>query len=330
MENDARHLDFLVSLARAYYEQGLTQEQIARNMAISRSQISRYLSQAREIGIVQIRVVAPDERVDTLSAQLRERFETLRAAIVVPVFSRDDQFIRQMVGSACASYLKGAIHPNECLCIGCGRTVRKAIEALKSHPVAGLSVVQAMGSVGHEALEIDFNELTRAAAAAFRARPYYLNAPAILGSGTAAALEAANASIHESLERARQADVFLVGLGSLESDLLYARAGLITQANIRWLQDRHVAGDICGHFLDRKGNEHPTPFSERIVGISLPDLRRARLSIGVAGGSDKALPLYGALAGGWINVLVTDDQTARAILELDVEAKGGVAAQNPI
>lgn len=328
LDDDAQHLDFLVSLARAYYEQGLTQEQIAQSMAISRSQISRYLSRARELGIVQIRIVAPDERVDTLSAALMERFPTLRVAIVVPVFNRDDQMIRQMIGSACASYLKSAIHSNECLCIGCGRTVRKAIEALKLHPVAGLSVVQAMGSLGHEALEIDFNELTRAAASAFRARPYYLNAPAILGSGKASALETANMSIHESLERARRADVFLVGIGSLESDQLYARAGLITQVDIQWLRERRVAGDICARFFDSQGKEHPAPFSERIVGITLPDLRRARLSIGVGGGNDKALPLLGALSGGWINALVTDDQTARAILSLDPDGKGVVTNHN--
>lgn len=328
MTDEAQHLNFLVSLARAYYEQGLTQEQIAQSMSISRSQISRYLSQARDLGIVQIRVVPPDERADTLADELMERFPTLRAAIIVPVFSREEKVIRQMIGSACASYLKRSVLPNECLCIGCGRTIRQAIETLKSHPISGLSIVQAMGSLGHEVLEIDFNELARVAAAAFHARPYYLNAPAILGSGTAAALEEANVSIHESLERARQADVFLVGIGSLESDQLYARAGLLSQANIRWLQDRHIAGDICARFFDKDGKEQVTPFSDRIVGINLLDLKQGRLSIGIGGGSDKVLSLRGALAGGWINVVITDDHTARAILSMEQETRGGDTDHN--
>lgn len=296
-------------------------------MAISRSQVSRYLSEARDRGIVQIRVIHPNGRVDPLTEDLMARFPTLRAAEVLPMLTHDEAVIRSMVGLACAGFLRRSVHPGECLCIGCGRTVRSAIEGLGAYPVSNLSVVQAMGNIGHEALDIDFNELTRGAAEAFAARAYYINAPAIVGSGTAAELETANVSIRESLQRARQADIYLVGLGSLDRDQLYARAGLITQGDITWLQNHKVAGDICGRFFDVNGEEIATPFYKRIVGITLQDLRRARLAIGVAGGRDKVHPLRAALLGGWINALITDEHTARDVITLD-ERLGGAATNS--
>src|ERR1051326_1162089 len=116
---------------------------------------------------------------------------------------------------------------------------------------------------------MDFNALGRRAADAFGARTYYINAPAILGSGSAAELEAANISIRDSLDQARSADIYLVSVGLLDRDQLYARSGLITRADIRWLQEHNIAGDICARFLDSDGNEVETPFASRVVGITL-------------------------------------------------------------
>ncbi len=317
MQSGDERIHLLVNLARAYYEQGLTQEQIAQTLPISRSQVSRYLSEAREMGIVQFRVIDPNERSEDLSEQLLARFPSLKTAIVVPVFSDDERVARQMVGLACASYLRQVVAPGHCLCIGYGRTVRATIEALKTHPVPNLAVVQAMGNMGHEALNIDFNALTRAAADAFTAHAYYVNAPAILGSGTTAEWEAANISIHESLERARTADIYLYTVGSLDRDQLYVRTGLITQQDILWLHDRGVAGDICARFFDSQGREIRTPFAGRIVGIALRDLKKADLSICVVGGVSKTVPLRGALHGDWVSVLITDENTARAVLKVE-------------
>jgi len=323
-----QRLKLLISLARAYYEQGLTQEQIASGMSISRSQVSRYLTEAREAGIVQFRVIDPTARNEDVKEQLLRRFPRLQVGIVAQAFSDDPAVVRHTIGVACADYLRKVVHSGDCISIGCGRTIRAAINSLKTQPIPNLSVVQAMGSLGHEVLDIDFNELTRAAAAAFAARPYYVNAPAIVGAGTAEELEAANISIRESLERARQASIFLVGIGSIASDQLYVRAGLITQTDIDWLKAHHVAGDICARFLDANGNECIAPFTQRIVGVTLQDIRRARLSIGVATGSDKALPLRAALRGGWINAVITDELTAQAILRLDAELSGGESISN--
>ena len=155
---------------------------------------------------------------------------------------------------------------------------------------------------------------------AFGARVYYLNAPAILGSGSAEALAAANPSIRESLQLARSADVYVVGVGSMESDLIFTRAGLIKPGELDRLARAGAVGDVCGRFFDRRGREVISPFDERVVGIRLDDLRGGGLTVGVAGGSDKVMPLLGALRGGLFKTLVTDEHTARSMLDLDQSA----------
>jgi deoxyribonucleoside regulator len=150
------------------------------------------------------------------------------------------------------------------------------------------------------------------------AQVHYVSAPAILGqgSGKASALVKANPTLEHALSLARRADVYVVGLGSLESDQLYARVGLIQQKELNDLKG-HAVGDICGRFFDLMGAEQRSAFDDRIVGVELEDLRCAHFSIGVAGGPDKVAPLLGALRGRLINVLVSDEQTVHSLLALD-------------
>jgi deoxyribonucleoside regulator len=305
----------LMEIARAYYLENRSQAQIAKGAGVTRSQISRYLKEVRERGIVQIRIVEPEERFADLVRELRERFPHLTDAVIAPAFTADPEKTREIVGRYAANFLHDAVRPGQRLVIGCGRTLRAMAGALQPRRVADVSVVQAMGSLGHEAHGIDYNEITRAAAQPFGARPYFISSPAILGvgSGTARALAAANPSIRDVLAMARAGDIYMVGLGSLASDQLYVRVGMIQQAEMDAVRERAV-GDVCGRFFDENGRECAAPFTERIVGVELADLRRARLSVGVACGADKAAPLLGALRGKLVNALVTDEATAAELL----------------
>jgi deoxyribonucleoside regulator len=314
---DAR-LARLVEVARAYYLEHQTQAEIARSLGISRSQVSRYLSSARELGIVQVRVTIPARETSSLRESLRRRYPHLRDVVVAPAFSGNLDAVRAIIGRCAANWLMDKVQPGHRVALGCGRTLRAMVDAMPERYIPNVTVVQAMGNVGHEAHNIDYNEIARKAGAAIGAQVYYLSAPAILGrgSGTAAALVVANPTLEFTLSLVRRADVYVVGLGSLESDQLYARVGLIRQEELNDLKGRAV-GDICGRFFDLNGLEQPSAFNDRIVGVGLDDLCRAQVAIGVAGGPDKVAPLLGALRGRLINVLVSDEQTIHSLLALD-------------
>lgn len=314
-ENRQEKIALLVEIARAYYEQNHDQAQIARSLGISRSQVSRYLTQAKELDLIQVRVVGPDDRLTDIESNLLAAFPLLRDAVVAPAFNMQEEALRRTIGRAAARYLETRVLPGMRLCVGSGRSLCEVFTWLKPHPVQKVSIIQAMGNVGHEAMEIDFNEMARSAARAFDAQVYFLNAPAILGSGTVGELTRGNPSIREALELARTADLYLFGVGSMESDLIFTRRELIKPSELESLRQAGSVGDICARFFDIEGRILSSPFESRIVGISLEDLRKPAWTVAVAGGKDKVLPLTGALRGGLIKALITDEQTASAILE---------------
>jgi deoxyribonucleoside regulator len=310
------HLGRLIEVARAYYLDNQTQAEIARSIGMSRSMVSRDLTMARDMGIVEIRIHDPRVTRKTIEQQLLKYFPHLLDVVVTPAFSDNPDAIRAMIGRFAANYLSSHLRPGQRLILGCGRTLRALVDALPKQPIPDLEIVQAMGNVGHEAHGIDYNEIARQVAEAFDGRIYYLSAPAILGNraGNARDFIDANPALSHALALTKAADVVVVGLGSLESDQLYAQAGLIEVDELASLHGRAV-GDICGRFFDHAGTEVIAPFSDRMIGIELDDLRQAQVSIGVAGGSDKIAPLLGALRGKYINVLVSDELTIKQLIE---------------
>jgi deoxyribonucleoside regulator len=305
----------LVEIARAYYEQNHDQAQIANSLGISRSQVSRYLTQAKDLGLIQVRVVAPDERMFEIEQRLLKTFPLLREAVVAPAFNIQEAALRRTIGRAAARYLESRVQPGIHLCVGSGRSLCEAFKWLKPHPVQEVSIIQAMGNVGYEAMEIDFNEMARSAARAFGAKVFFLNSPAILGSGTVKDLTDANPSIHKALEMAQNADLYFFGVGSMESDLIFTRWNLINPEELNLIRKKGGVGDICARFFDIHGKIITSPFEERIVGIRLDVFHGSAWTVAVAGGKDKALPLAGALQGGFIKALITDEQTASTILD---------------
>ena len=110
--------DLLVEIARAYYEQNHNQDKIAKSLGISRSQVSRYLSRARETNVVQVRVIAPGERAASLERALKRRFHTLKDAVVASAFNLQPDPLRRTIGRACADYLAQKVRPGLRICIG--------------------------------------------------------------------------------------------------------------------------------------------------------------------------------------------------------------------
>jgi deoxyribonucleoside regulator len=310
------HMARLIEVARAYYFDNQTQADIARSLGLSRSMVSRDLTMAREMGIVEIRIHDPRDTVNTVAQHLRNLFPYLLDAVVAPTFSEESDAVRAMIGRFAANYLNSHLEADQRLVLGCGRTLRAVVDSLTRHPIPDIEIVQAMGNIGHEAHGIDYNEIALQAADALGGRVYYVSAPAILGkrAGKAPDFVEANPTLSHSLALARRADVVVVGLGSLESDQLYAQAGLIDTDELDALRGRAV-GDICGRFFDLDGQEVVAPFADRTIGIELQDLHHAQVSIGIAGGADKVEPLIGALRGQYINVLISDELTIKRLIE---------------
>ena len=308
----------LAEVARAYYLENNTQAEIAGQLGISRSQVSRYLTEAREEGIVQIRIFNESQQNIDISQKIQKRYPHIKQVLVVPTFEYTPEIIRANIGRYAANFLIRSLQPGQQLTLGCGRTMEAMVKALPERKISSISVIQAMGNLGHEAHKIDYNEIARVAAEKLGGKVHYLSAPAILGKGSGSAGEflRTNPMLANALSIAKEADIFMCGIGSIESDLVYTRFGLIQPQELQELKEKAV-GDICGRFFDIQGKEVGTAFEERLIGINLKSIRKAKYAIALAGGADKAAPLLGAIRGKFINGFVSDEQTVHSMFALD-------------
>lgn len=306
----------LVRVASLYYEQGLTQEEIAQRIGFSRSNVSRLLTEARQKGIVEIRINHPWATSNELAATLIHRFG-LQDALVLVSGSPDRNEVLRGLGVLAARYLEHTLKPNSILGIGWGTALCEVVHGLRHIRIPGIEVVQIIGGAGSLNPQIDGTELARQLARALGARYRYLHAPLIVETPELCQALMQERDIHESLEIGRKADVVLVGIGSVVREISsLTRSGHLREDELAWLQAIGAVGDICAQHFDIQGRICAFELNERVVGLRLSELQRIPRVIGVASWREKAPAILGALRGKYIDVLVTDDAAAHEVLRL--------------
>ncbi|MBI4536834.1 MAG: sugar-binding transcriptional regulator [candidate division NC10 bacterium] len=313
MDERVGHL--LVSVANLYYLQHRTQAQIAERLRISRPHISRLLKRARQEGVVTISIRSPFEHAPALSEELAGLFP-LRDVVVVP--SGEDTVSR--VAEAAAAYLSSRLRRDAVLGVSWGRTVRLVVDSLTRESHRHIEVVPLVGGMGSVGDEIHANEIARRAAMRVGGRYYVLNAPALAETSRAQATLVRDPAVRDILGRARRAEVALVGIGGIVPGSTLVKSGYLKSDDLRGLKAAGAVGDICSRYFCLDGSRCPSSLDTRVVGIELQDLRRVPWTVAVAAGGEKAAAILGALRGGYINVLITDEATARLVLRL---AQGG-------
>jgi len=308
---EADHISLMVRAAELYYELGLTQEQVAVHMAVSRPTVSRLLRQAREEDIVRITVVNPKSRASALERRLVERWG-LHDALVVPTTVTRGELLLQKLGVAGARYLERHLPAGVRLGIGLGRTVYQLV-----HSLDGVSpnpkVVPLCGGTVFSESAYHVNEIARIAAQHLHGYCYYLHAPAEASNVQVYDALLADASVAEVIGMWDQLDWAVVGIGSAE----YAETPEF-QAYVQRMKNDGLkpVADICHNLVDVDGAPCIPPCETNVIAVGLEQLRKAGRVIAVAGGSHKVGAIRAALRTGAIDVLLTDEQTAVGLLDV--------------
>jgi DNA-binding transcriptional regulator LsrR (DeoR family) len=187
-----------------------------------------------------------------------------------------------------------------------------------------ITVVQMVGAVGKGDPLVDGPDLARQLANVYGGEYRYLHAPLIVEDVRTREALLQEPRIRETLELARRADVALVGIGTPHPEVSsLLRAGYLDEEAIARLRERGVVGDVCARQYDAQGQPADVELNRRVVGVELEALHRMEQVIGVAGGEAKAGAILGALRGGHVHVLVTDDVAAEKVLALLQGEKDG-------
>ena len=305
----------MTKIAHLYHEQGLRQSEIAAILHISQAKVSRLLKRAGEVGIVRTVVVVSQGVHTDLEQALEERYGLLEA--VVADVDGDEASILAGLGSAGASYLEATLSGGERIGVSSwSQTLLSVVDRLRPLRTSGAdSVVQLLGGVGVASVQAQANRLLGELASLVGASPTFVPAPGLVGGATMRESLLADPAMENVAARWTDLTMALVGIGSLQPSALLAQSGnAIAPADQTALLELGAVGDVCNRFFDADGHLVHSDLDSRIVGIDPDTYRAIPRRIGFAGGSRKHDAVRAAIAGNWINVVVTDLATARALL----------------
>lgn len=307
----------LAKVARLYHEQGVRQADIATSLHISQAKVSRLLKRAEAVGIVRITVTMPTGLHTDLEDALEKRFD-LDEAIVVDVDPEaDDDDTVAALGAGAAAYLEATLSGGDRIGVSSwSRTLRAMSERMRPLPSRGANeVVQLLGGVGAAEAQRHSHRLLADLTRSLGAEPIHVQAPGVLPEAAMRDSILATDAMQEVVEHWRALTMAIVGIGSVEpSDVLADSGNAFSPAELAELEGEGAVGDICHRLFRLDGSAVQGPLDDRIVAISEADLRRIPRRLGVAGGTRKLAAIRGALAGGWVNALVTDTGTAERLL----------------
>lgn len=292
-------------IAWYYYHDNITQGDIGRMFNLPRIKVSRILEKARESGMVEVRIHSPYQSCLSLEQSLRARF-ALKEVRVIPSGAPGD--ITARLGNAAALFLMQHLSRGDSLAVGWGVTVSETIRRL-SHLGSALDIalVSLTGGVS--------SYLNGMRKAQWESDVFFIPAPLMVSDERTAQALLQESAIRTVMDMGQAAVYKLVGIGELQDDATIVRGGFIHATDVEPLRRRGVVGDILCRFFDARGQELDLPLHRRVIAPSLSELKTHGNIIAVAGGAGKVNAIRAALCGALPHILITDQQTAEALLE---------------
>jgi len=303
----------LARLATLYYIDGLTQEELSKQFAISRATIGRMLRRALQEGIVEIRVRPNNAFSSDLENALIQRFGIKRALISVDHKDVDKQ--RELLAGLVASYLDRVLTDGAIVAVGMGRNVSAVSEHAMSATQRECTFVSAIGGSYRGGQTMNADHIARRLAARFGGESESLYAPALVGDPSLRQQLIENDTVRHTLDKARRADIALIGVGDMSEDSNIVRMGWFSPREIAQAKMGGAVGDVMGYdFIDIHGTPSASMMQGRVIGLTLPDLERIPNVIAVASEPTKVSGMLGALNAGVIDTLATTASNAMSVL----------------
>lgn len=296
-----------------YFLDGRSQDDVARALGTSRSNVSRMLTAARAQAIVEIRVHDQTTRAAELEQALKERFGLSHVRVAAFRPGADPQ---AAAGDLAAQWLDEALRDGQVLGLSWGTSLQAMVEAFSVDQPRSVEVVPLVGGLSTVMSLVSGEELVRELAGRLGATYRYLHAPGLLRSEVARDSLLGEPTISEVLERAETADIAMVGVGAVgfgsSSDILEG-LGLSAAERKSFLASGPV-GDICCRYFDAEGKPILGVVDDRVLAIELDRLQQIPTVIGVATGGNKAPGVLGAIRGRLIDGLIADAALALALV----------------
>lgn len=319
---DILKTNLLVQVARMYYEHNWSQQLIAEKIGFSRPYVSKLINEARECGIVEIKIHDPNAAASQLENELRTRFG-LKKVIAVP-FIEDYESLLVKIAHATSRFLNTIVEDNDVIGVSWGNTLYVCSLHLKTvEEVSNISVVQMCGAISMADKYIYASEIPKKFADVYKGTPYLLPLPALVDNVELKDAIVKDKNVAEILEMGKKVNVGLFSVGVFGHDKTLASAGYISAQKVDELLKRGAVGDMCSRIINIEGEICDEELNQRTIGIELEELKNKKYSIAVSGGLFKAKCTFAALSGGYANVLITDEGLAKELIRMHDNAMKG-------
>lgn len=312
---DSEHLKLMIDVANLYYKEGMTQDQIAKRLHISRSMVSKQLVKGREMGLIE--VVVHEDHIHVYQ-ELEERFKhifSLKHAIFVEVEEGKSQ--HQSVAEYAGKFLASRLANVKCVAVSGGRMMYEvAMYFVPSVSLEHLTFVPLVGGVSDEEWKMQANTVCEYFTRHTNGHSLPFHAPVVVDSREAKEIFMKQKFIHQVMNKARQAQIALVGIGTGERYLNIAQNYLPKKQCKKTMMKEEVKGDIIFNYYNKEGNLIDCPWNEQNMCLNLEELKQIPEVIAIACGVEKAESILIALKKKYINSLIITVPLAKQILKL--------------
>lgn len=313
MNKEEKKQELAARAAWMYYVAGVTQQEIARALGLSRQVAQRLVSNAREMGMVSVNIDHPVTHCLRLAQQIQEEFH-LELCRVVPSASLDDDAIQQMLAVEGAAVMSQFINEDkpQVFGIGSGKTLRSIIDALPWVERPQHQCVSMIGAIARDDSGTRY-DVPLKMAEKMQGKYYFIPAPLYADSPTDKQMWCQHQVYQRVTQRALKADVAFIGIGEVRSGCPLNAEGFITDKQVEALNSRGVVGEMLGHFFNQQG-ERVLGETDALLTSVLLESHTQRRIIAFAGGERKFAGIRAALRGGWVTGLVTDEDSALKLI----------------
>lgn len=302
----------MVQIAKMYYLDDMKQDMIAAQLSLSKSKVCRIISKAKEMGIVQVQIVDPLSSIEEKKRALIEKFGLKNCEIVQ--FNKVNY--KKDTARKTAQFLASILKDGDVIGLSYGTTLAFMMDEFPKVNVKNVEIVQIKGMVAKKNVGDINHSVAERLAQSLKAGLSYLTVPVIVDSKEAKESFLREATIKQVVDMGKAANIALFSIGYPDKDSIISRYGYLTDEELEKMRIGGVAGDICSRFFNIDGSIYDEALNERTTSIELADLRNKEYSIGICAGEYAFYGALGAIRGGYINCLVTDELTAdRLIME---------------
>lgn len=293
-----------------YYENNMTQQEIAQHLGISRMKVVKLLNQAKQEGLIKFKMDPEAKSNIQLEQELIKKFG-LKDVFVVP---SSPENLNDNIAKAAAQYIEDKVDENTFLNIGYGDTVSKTLNHLIYSIEKEISLVTLSGGVSYYTSAI-VSGTKKKSSNSITPNIHIIPSPLLVSSEEVANTFLQEKSIQNILNMTTLSSMSIVGIGSVSDNATIFKYGIANNEDLTLLKMQGAVGDILSQFYDKNGNILESDLHNKLIGIKLDKLKESNQTIGVAGGIHKVQAIYSALIGGYLNILITDEDTATELLK---------------